>query len=44
VKRIARFKASKCVAFVDSLPETPFGKILKREVREKYWTGTERWV
>jgi acyl-CoA synthetase (AMP-forming)/AMP-acid ligase II len=43
-KRIARFKAPKSVAFVNSLPKTPSGKILKREVREKYWTGTERRV
>ena len=43
-KRIARFKAPKGVEFVDSLPKTPSGKILKRELREKYWAGLDRRV
>jgi len=42
--RIARYKAPKSVEFVDSLPKTPSGKILKRELREKYWAGQERRV
>jgi long-chain acyl-CoA synthetase len=41
-KRITRFKAPKSIEFVDSLPKTPSGKILKRELREKYWAGRER--
>jgi long-chain acyl-CoA synthetase len=36
-KRIAGYKAPKTVEFVDSLPKNPAGKILKRELREKYW-------
>ncbi len=43
-QRIARYKAPKSVEFVDSLPKTPSGKILKRELREKYWKGLERKV
>jgi len=43
-KRIARYKAPKSVEFLDSLPKTPSGKILKRELREKYWAGLERRV
>jgi acyl-CoA synthetase (AMP-forming)/AMP-acid ligase II len=43
-KRIARYKAPKSVEFVESLPKTPSGKILKRELREKYWAGLERRV
>jgi long-chain acyl-CoA synthetase len=43
-KRIARYKAPKSVEFVDSLPKTPSGKILKRELRVKYWAGMERRV
>ncbi|RPJ00715.1 MAG: long-chain fatty acid--CoA ligase, partial [Deltaproteobacteria bacterium] len=42
--RIARYKAPKSLEFVDSLPKTPSGKILKRELREKYWQGQERRV
>jgi acyl-CoA synthetase (AMP-forming)/AMP-acid ligase II len=43
-KRIARYKAPKSIEFVKSLPKTPSGKILKRELREKYWAGMERRV
>ncbi len=39
---LARYKAPKSVEFVDSLPKNPQGKILKRELRKKYWTGLER--
>jgi len=41
-KRMARYKAPKSIEFVDSLPKTPSGKILKREMREKYWAGLDR--
>lgn len=41
---LARYKAPKSVELVDSLPKTPSGKILKRELREKYWAGLERRV
>jgi acyl-CoA synthetase (AMP-forming)/AMP-acid ligase II len=43
-KRIARYKAPKSVEFVESLPKTPSGKVLKRELREKHWAGLERRV
>ncbi len=43
-ERIARYKAPKSVEFVRSLPKTPSGKIMKRELREKYWAGLERKV
>jgi long-chain acyl-CoA synthetase len=39
---LARYKAPKSVEFVKSLPKNPQGKILKREIREKYWVGLER--
>jgi long-chain acyl-CoA synthetase len=38
---LARYKAPKSVEFVESLPKNPQGKILKREIREKYWVGLE---
>jgi long-chain acyl-CoA synthetase len=41
-KNLAGYKSPKSVEFVDSLPKNPSGKILKRELREKYWAGTGR--
>jgi len=41
-KHIASYKAPKSVEFIDALPKNPSGKILKRELREKYWKGTQR--
>lgn len=35
-KQIAGYKTPKTVEFVDSLPKNPAGKILKKELREKY--------
>jgi long-chain acyl-CoA synthetase len=41
-QNLARFKAPKSVEFVDALPKTSTNKILKRELREKYWAGMKR--
>jgi long-chain acyl-CoA synthetase len=41
-RRLAHFKAPKSVEFVEVLPKNPAGKILKREMREKYWSGMAR--
>jgi long-chain acyl-CoA synthetase len=41
-QHLARYRAPKSVEFVDSLPKNPQGKILKRELRKKYWAGLER--
>ena len=35
-ERIARFKAPRSVDFVDSLPRTPTGKLVKRELEKRY--------
>ena len=43
-ENMARFKAPKSVEFVDALPKNPSGKILKKELREKYWEGSGRKV
>ena len=43
-ERLARYKAPKSVDFVDELPKTGFGKIAKRELRDRYWKGIERRV
>jgi acyl-CoA synthetase (AMP-forming)/AMP-acid ligase II len=34
---IASYKKPKSVDFVEDLPKSNYGKILKRELREKYW-------
>ncbi|MEW6137845.1 MAG: long-chain-fatty-acid--CoA ligase [Thermodesulfobacteriota bacterium] len=36
-EHLAHFKAPKSVEFVDALPMSPAGKVLKREIRSKYW-------
>ena len=41
-RHLARYKAPKSVEFVESLPKNPQGKILKKELRQKYWKGLER--
>jgi fatty-acyl-CoA synthase len=44
-QRIAKFKMPRAIEFVDgALPKTGTGKIVKRELREKFWTGKERRV
>ena len=42
--RIAGYKLPKSIDFVEALPRTPSGKILKRELRAPYWQGQERQV
>jgi long-chain acyl-CoA synthetase len=41
---LARYKAPRTAEIVESLPKNPQGKILKRELREKYWQGRDRKV
>ncbi len=38
-EHMAGYKKPKAVDFVDALPVSGYGKILRREVREKYWEG-----
>ncbi len=42
--RIAGYKAPRSVEFVDALPISGAGKILKRELRKRYWDGADRKV
>jgi len=42
--KIAGYKRPRSIDFVDALPRNPTGKILKRELRERYWKGRERQV
>jgi acyl-CoA synthetase (AMP-forming)/AMP-acid ligase II len=41
-KNLAGYKAPKSVEFMDSLPKNAAGKIMKRELREKYWASSGR--
>ena len=38
--RIAHYKCPRSVEFLEALPKTGTGKILKRDLRRKYWSGT----
>jgi long-chain acyl-CoA synthetase len=42
--RIAGYKCPKSVDFIDVLPRNASGKLLKRVLREPYWTGQARQV
>jgi fatty-acyl-CoA synthase len=41
-QRIGSYKAPKSIAFVEQLPLSPVGKVLRRKVRQRYWEGQER--
>ena len=38
---LAGYKCPRTVEFLESLPKTGTGKVLKRELRKKYWQGRE---
>jgi len=42
--KLAGFKRPRSVDFVEALPRNASGKLLKRTLREPYWTGYERRV
>jgi len=42
--KLAGYKRPRSIDFVDALPRNPTGKILKRELRAKYWEGRQRQV
>ena len=44
VEEIGAYKRPRSVEFVDELPRTGTGKILRRAVRERYWAGHDRRV
>jgi acyl-CoA synthetase (AMP-forming)/AMP-acid ligase II len=41
---IAGYKAPRTAEFVEALPVSAAGKILKRELRRPYWEGSDRQV
>jgi acyl-CoA synthetase (AMP-forming)/AMP-acid ligase II len=42
--RLGGVRAPKRVEFVDSLPRSAAGKVLKRAIREQYWAGRSRQI
>jgi acyl-CoA synthetase (AMP-forming)/AMP-acid ligase II len=38
-KHMAGYKKPKSVEFVDALPVSSYGKVMRREIRESYWKG-----
>ena len=43
-EHLASFKKPKTVDFVDAIPKNPYGKVLKRELRDQYLTDKDRRV
>jgi len=43
-ERLGSVKAPKTVDFIPSLPRSPAGKVLKKELREPYWAKVTRRV
>jgi len=43
-RHLASYKKPKSVEFVEALPKNAYGKVLKRELRDKYWKGKKRMV
>ena len=43
-ERLAAFTVPKSIDVIDTFPRNATGKVLKRELREKYWKGYERQV
>lgn len=41
-ERLGSVSAPKSVAFVDELPRSPVGKVLKKDLRAQYWRQTDR--
>jgi acyl-CoA synthetase (AMP-forming)/AMP-acid ligase II len=41
-EKLGGVKAPKSVDFVETLPRSPVGKVLKKTLREPYWAGHER--
>ncbi|MFZ0881811.1 MAG: AMP-binding protein, partial [Candidatus Acidiferrales bacterium] len=39
--RLAHYKCPRTFEFVDALPKTGTGKVLKKDLRKKYWQGKE---
>jgi acyl-CoA synthetase (AMP-forming)/AMP-acid ligase II len=43
-EKLGGYKAPKSIVFVDQLPTSAVGKVLRRAVKEKYWQNMQRKV
>ena len=43
-EQIASYKKPKSIDFIDELPKNNYGKIVKRELRDRYWSDRRRQV
>ena len=43
-KTLAGYKCPKAVSFWDDLPKTIVGKILKKDIKKKFWEGKDRMI
>jgi len=43
-EKLGGMKTPKTIEFWPQLPRSPVGKVLKREIREKFWTSQARRV
>ncbi|MFP4573317.1 MAG: acyl-CoA synthetase [Desulfobacterales bacterium] len=43
-QRLASYKKPKSVDFVSELPKNPYGKVVRRKIKEQYWKDRERFV
>jgi acyl-CoA synthetase (AMP-forming)/AMP-acid ligase II len=43
-RSLAGYKKPKAIEFVEELPVSAYGKVLRREVRDRYWSGHDRKV
>ena len=41
-ERLAGYKVPKSIEFWESLPTTPVGKILRKDIKKKFWADHER--
>jgi acyl-CoA synthetase (AMP-forming)/AMP-acid ligase II len=41
-EKLGSVKAPKTIDFVAALPRSPVGKVLKKDLRAKYWQNTAR--
>ncbi|XSC47565.1 class I adenylate-forming enzyme family protein [Bradyrhizobium sp. RDT10] len=40
--KLAGYKIPKSVRFIEEVPKSPVGKLLRRAVRDPFWAGRER--
>ena len=43
-RRLAAYSRPKAIEFVSEIPKTPYGKMDKKAMRQRYWKGQERQV